>query len=201
MPSTHQSRVRPGDRWDGVTLTITRSGVTWASAVWSIQLRKWARGPVLLTITPTTSVDGETVTVSFHIPGADTAKLPGATTLIGEVTVSVPSGGSGEPTFGPYTLFTWDLETADMPQPPAGGYAITWNATAATYDITLNEGAAVVSSGATDFQLGTDIYINLTSKKAYLYVAETDKYHRITGVMVDGQATMELDQTGLSSPA
>lgn len=48
--------------------------------------------------------------------------------------------------------------------------------------------------------LGGDLYVHPTSNKAYLYVAETAKYHRITGVMVDGIVSMGLDSNGISTP-
>lgn len=123
-----------------MSLTVVRSGVAWASADISVVLRRYPRGPVVHTLVPVVTPANGTVGIVFHIAGSDTRKLTVGTTYYGEVVAAVPGALPGdEPTFGPYTLFTWELEAADAAQFPASGYTITWSPTASEFRIELSE--------------------------------------------------------------
>lgn len=148
MGVDHTARVRPGDRWDGLTLVVTRSGVDWASAVWALNVRSYPRGPVVLAIAPMVTIDGDTVTLVFHLSGEATSALRIGTTYYGEVSVHVAGALPGdEPAFGPYTLFTWSLEAVLSAQTAATQYTITWSGDAPTYVIELTEGGVPGTNG------------------------------------------------------
>ena len=201
MTVHHTSRVRPGDRWDGVTLAVTRASIDWSSAVWTVRLRRHVRGPVVHTFAVTPVVDGETVTFSFHAAGTDTAKWDATITYYGEVVVLIPGGIGEEPTFGPYTIFTWSLEMANAVQPAPGSYALTWDQSAVTFAITLYEGANASSGGGGLVIPATADLQMHSSGRWYAYVAATGKFHRVQFTMVDGAISMTLDQTPLSGLA
>jgi len=200
MSATHKSRVRPGDRWDGVSITVVRTGVAWANARFSVVLRRFPRGPVVQTIVPRVNASSGSATVVFHVSGADTAKLTVGTTYYGEVVVTVPGALPGdEPAFGPYTLFTWDLETADVAQPAAGSYTLTWVPSQATFNIALSESGGVGPAGP-GFRLGDPLYIAPISRTLWLTI-DGVTYYPAVRALVNGQPIIGWDgSAGTISP-
>lgn len=203
MGVDHTARVRPGDRWDGLTLVVTRSGVDWASAVWALNVRSYPRGPVVLAIAPTVTINGDTVTLVFHLSGEATRALRIGTTYHGEVSVHVAGALPGdEPAFGPYTLFTWSLEAVLSAQTAATQYTITWAGSTATFNIDLAVGIPAGPAGPAGigFRLGDPLYIHPTSRNLWFTVDGTIYYPAVRS-MVDGKPLLGWDETaGTTTP-
>lgn len=203
MSANHAARVRPGDRWDGLTLIVTRSGVAWASAVWSVNVRSYPRGPVVLAITPVVTVDGDTATLVFHLGGSVTRNLRIGSTYHCDVSVQVAGALPGdEPAFGPYTLFTWTIEAVHSTQTAASQYAITWSGGSHTFNIDLAVGIPAGPAGPTGigFRLGDPLYIASVSRNLWFTVDGTIYFPAVRQI-VNGEPLLGWDGTaGTTNP-
>lgn len=186
-------KVRPGDRWDGVSRTIERSGVDWDLAEVSVVLRRSPQGAVVKTIEPTLDPGTDQITISFYLSGTDTANLRLGNTYYGEVIVTVPATVPGdEPDFGPYTVFVWTLEMTNIPEVES------------VDGLTVHLASGNVGGGGSDgqdgagFQLGDPIYIHPDSRNMYAYISGT--YYPLTWTLVDGTPALTASDAGTATP-
>jgi hypothetical protein len=146
----HITNVRPGDRWDGVALNIHKSSFDWSQAQVTVQLRLGARGPLVANVAFSQSAAVDTLVLGFYLTAADTAKLRLGSTYYGTVTVQIPNANPAlEPTFGPYTLFTWAMEMSDRAQSGSETYTVEFGSST-VFNISLNEGSTITISGGGD---------------------------------------------------
>lgn len=149
MSVHYASVVRPGDKWDGCALVVTKTGFDWAGTEVTVVLRQGQGGPLVQTIIPEKSFGDGTLIVGFHLTAGQTAKLRRGETYYGSVVVQVPGvTPEDEPEFGPYTIFTWSLEVSDQSQPASPTYTVAFGA-ATTFEINLHEGSTIVITGGT----------------------------------------------------
>ena len=146
----HITNVRPGDRWDGVALNIHKTSFDWSQAQVTVQLRLGVRGPLVANIAFSQSAAVDTLVLGFYLTAADTAKLRLGSTYYGTVTVQIPNANPAlEPTFGPYTLFTWAMEMSDRAQSGSETYTVEFGSST-VFNISLNEGSTITISGGGD---------------------------------------------------
>lgn len=143
----HITNVRPGDRWDGVALNIHKTSFDWSQAQVTVQLRLGVRGPLVANIAFSQSAAVDTLVLGFYLTAVDTAKLKLGNTYYGTVTVQIPNANPAlEPTFGPYTLFTWAMEMSDRAQSGSETYTVEFGSST-VFNISLNEGSTITISG------------------------------------------------------
>lgn len=143
----HITNVRPGDRWDGVALNIHKTSFDWSQAQVTVQLRHGARGPLVANVAFSQSTAVDTLVLGFYLTASDTAKLKLGSTYFGTVTVQIPNANPAlEPTFGPYTLFTWAMEMSDRAQSGSATFRVEFGS-ATVFNITLHEGSTITISG------------------------------------------------------
>lgn len=208
MGPEHSFRIRPGDRWDGLTVRIVRSGTDWARAIVAVVLRRFPGGPVVATLTPVVLVDGTELRASFDMSATETEPLRLGTTYHGTVVVTIPSTVPGQdPDFGPYTLFAWTLETAHAGQTGYTGYTAEWDAATSTFLMQLNEGGspgpgyrassttnlATAASGSVTFTVTTNLAYSAGARIRATSAGTGEWMEGVVSAYAGDQLTVALD--------
>lgn len=104
-PITELTSFVRGDEWSGFSVTFNKEGHDFTGTTAAVKLRSSPDGPLLATLTPSTSVpELGKFTVVTSSPGATTATFP-VGSLYGDVELSRVS-----PPFGPKTWFRFTVE-------------------------------------------------------------------------------------------